>query len=199
MNINPYILPRTRLQFAACMTAVFVPAVVFAQTAVRDERVAPPARDVRVVEPARPLKKIDRDFVEKAAKTSMTEIQISRVAAARTSNPEVRRFAQMMVDDHEKAIDHLAALASAYSIPLPAKEPHPAKWEKHDAKDFDKDYLDKMVSDHEDAVKLFQNQAKSNDDTETVAYARKHLPKLQQHLQHALDLKRSLSENRDRR
>ena len=168
----------------------------------RDDRVAPVApvaRDVRVVETARSLKKADRDFLEKSAKASMSEVQISRVAASRTTNPDVKRFAQMMVDDHENAAEQLAALASGRGVSLPAKDPHPDKWEKRDAKNFDKEYLDKMVSDHEDVVKLFEKQSKNGEDAETVAFARKHLPKMQEHLQHALDLKRMLSEKRDRR
>jgi putative membrane protein len=171
-----------------------------AATAVRDDRVVvPTARDVRVVEPVRPLKKIDRDFFEKAAKASMSEVQISRVAATRTTNPEVKRFAQMMIEDHESATEQLAALASTRGVSLPAKDPHPDKWEKRDAKNFDKEYLEKMVSDHEDVVKLFEKQSKNGDDPEAVAFARKLLPKMQEHLQHALDLKRTVTDKRDRR
>ncbi len=167
---------------------------LLAQTRVADP--VPPVREVRVVETVRPLKKHDRDFMEKAAKTSMSEVAISRVAAARTSNPSVRSFAQSMIEDHERANEELSSLAAARGISLPAKDPHPDKWEKRDAKDFDKDYLEKMVADHEDVVKLFAKQAKDGDDAEALAFARKHLPRMQAHLQHALDLKRALTEKR---
>jgi putative membrane protein len=49
-----------------------------------------------------------------------------------------------------------------------------------------------MVSDHEDAVKLFQKQANEGKDDETVMFARKVLPKLEHHLQIANDLKKTL-------
>jgi putative membrane protein len=165
------------------------------QTPVRD--VPPPAPAVREV-PARDargrvveLKRHDRDFFEKAAKASRAEVEISRVAAARSTNPEVRRFAQMMIEDHEVASEELAVLASSKGVTLPAKETQPSKWEKHDAKSFDKDYINKMVSDHEDVVKLFEKQAKNGDDLDAVAFARKHLAKMQHHLQQAVDLKRT--------
>jgi putative membrane protein len=202
MNTNPENVItgfRTMTRVTGLLLLASLPAAGFSQAAVRDERVLPPARDVRVVDTARPLKKGDRDFMEKAAKASMSEIAISRVAAARTSNPEVRRFAQMMIEDHEKAIEHLTSLAGGRGVSLPAKDPHPDKWEKRDAKNFDREYLDQMVDDHENVVKLFEKHAKDGEDAETVGYARKHLPKLQQHLQHALDLKRALSEKRERR
>lgn len=204
MNTNP-LMPTSRFRFslfaALGSAALSLPVLTSAQTAVRDDRVVPPVRDVRVVEvdSTRPLKKADRDFMEKAARASMSEVAISRVAAARTSNPDVRRFAQAMIDDHESAIEHLSRLASARSVALPAKDPHPDKWEKRDAKSFDKEYLEQMVDDHEKAVKLFEKQAKDGEDADTVAYARTHLPKMQQHLQQATDLKRALSEKRERR
>jgi putative membrane protein len=162
----------------------------------RDGRIDRPVVRDRVVESARPLERADRSFMEKAARASMSEVQISRIAASRTSNPDVRRFAQRMIDDHEAASEQLAALASARGISLPAKDPHPEKWEKRDAKNFDRDYINQMVSDHEDVVKLFQKQARDGDDVETVMFARKHLPKMQEHLQHALDLKRTLENKR---
>ena len=206
MNTNPlqmlpefsrrFLLPRSSFLLAGLM----IPAMAFAQTTVREDRVVTPVnRDVRVVETNRVLKKADRDFMEKAAKTSMSEVAISRVAAARTSNPDVKRFAQMMVEDHEAAVEQMADLARGRGVSLPAKDPHPDKWEKRAAKDFDREYLDQMVDDHESVVKLFEKQARDGEDVETVAYARKHLPKLQAHLQQALDLKRALTDKRDRR
>jgi putative membrane protein len=167
-----------------------------AQTTTTTREVETTNRDVRVVETHRTFKKSDRDFVEKAAKASMSEVAISRVAASRTSNPEVRRFAQMMIEDHQDANEQLAKLASGRGLSLPAKDPTPDKWEKRDAKNFDKEYIEKMVSDHEDVVKLFEKQANNGDDADTVAFARKHLAKMQSHLQHALDLKRTLTEKR---
>lgn len=184
-----YSFSRARLHVVgASFVALSMAAAGLGQTAVRDPN--PPARTVRgdAVE----LKRHDREFFEKAAKMSMAEVEISRVAATRSSNPEVRRFAEMMVADHQAAGEDLAALASAKGASIPAKETAPSRWEKHDAKDFDRDYIKKMYSDHEDLVKLFEKQAKDGTDPDAVAFARKHLPKLQQHLQHAADLRRSL-------
>lgn len=198
MKPNPLIaFPVLSRGLAISFLAAALPAGLCAQTTTRV--IETPGRDVRVVETVRPLKKEDRAFMEKAAKASMSEVAISRVAAARTSNPDVRRFAQSMIDDHDRANEELSALAAARGISLPAKDPHPDKWEKRDAKDFDKEYLEKMISDHDDVVKLFAKHAKDGDDAEAVAFARKHLPRMQGHLQHAIDLKRALTEKRERR
>lgn len=180
---------RSRFQQLAAMLVLTTGAssLALAQAPVRDTI---PSTDVRTgsVE----LKRADRNFFEKAAKASMTEVEISQVAVARTSNPEVKRFAQMMIDDHGSASEELARLAANKGVSLPAKDTHPNRWEKHSANTFDRDYIDKMVSDHEDAVKLFAKQATDGNDPEAVAFARKHLTKLQHHLQKATDLQRML-------
>ncbi|MES2697226.1 MAG: DUF4142 domain-containing protein [Verrucomicrobiota bacterium] len=173
------------LRVATAVAAAGLATGAMAQTTVRENTVR--GREVRVE-----LKHGDRAFLEKAAKASHEEIEISRVAASRTSNPEVRRYAQMLVSDHDDAREGIAALASLKGVNLPAKDPVADRWVKRDGKSFDREYIDKMISTHEETVKLFDKQAKEGEDAETVAYARKHLPKLQAHLQQGLDLKRVL-------
>jgi putative membrane protein len=138
------------------------------------------------------LKHADREFLLKAARGGMDEVEISRVAAERTSNPEVREFAQRMVSDHGAANDELAALAAAKGVSLPAKDNTGDKWSRRNAKSFDHDYLKKMISDHESTVKEFEKEAQDGVDAEVVGFARKYLPKIQQHLQRAADLERAL-------
>ena len=138
------------------------------------------------------LKRADKSFIEKAARLGLDEVQISRVAADRSSNPDVRQFAQMLIADHEAANQELAALAAAKGVNIPAKDANNDKWAKRNAKKFDPDYLAKMASDHDEVVKLFEKEAKDGNDPDTVAFARKYLPKLEAHQQQANDLKRAL-------
>jgi putative membrane protein len=178
----------THVRIAAGVAAVFLAAAAQAASPRTDP--APIVRD-RTVQAEPALKRADRTFIEKAAKAGLDEVEISRVAATRTSNPDVKRFAQMIIADHEAAHEELGALASMKGVNLPAKETA-ERWEKRDAKSFDREYIDKMVADHDNTVKMFEKHATDGTDLETVAYARKHLPKLQSHLQQASDLKRML-------
>jgi putative membrane protein len=134
----------------------------------------------------------DKHFVEKAVTSGREEVDISRVAAERATNADVKQFAQMMVDDHTRANDELVAFAQAHSIEVKEKKSDADKWSKKDAKDFDRDYVKKMVSDHKDAVDLFRNEAKDGTDPELVELARKTLPKLEQHYEKANDLKKMI-------
>lgn len=140
-----------------------------------------------------PIKHADKSFIEKAAKAGREEVEISRVAVTRTTNPHIQAFAQMVVDDHSSANEALAALAANKEVRLPAKDMDEAdKWMKKDGRDFDEDYIGKMISAHKDAVELFEKEANKGEDAETQAFARATLPKLQHHLEIALDLKKTL-------
>ncbi|MDB6167391.1 MAG: hypothetical protein JWM88_255 [Verrucomicrobia bacterium] len=134
----------------------------------------------------------DKSFVEKAAKKGMEEVSISQVVAERSTNPQVKEFATMMVADHSAANTELSALAASKGIALPAKETAPGKWSKKTGKDFDEDYMEKMTEDHDEAVKLFNKEASDGKDQDIVAFARKTLPTLQHHQQMAKDLKKAL-------
>jgi putative membrane protein len=185
MKTNPQSYPGLKpVVVAAGIAALLFAGVARAQT-------TPPVRvdsSVRTVE----LKHADRSFIEKAARAGLDEVEISKVAADRTSNPAVRSYAQKIIAEHEVVHDDLATIATARGVNLPAKDNVAEKWRKRDAKDFDREYIDHMVSAHDDAVKLFEKHAREGDDVEVMAFARKHLAKLQKHLHEATDLKRSL-------
>jgi putative membrane protein len=132
----------------------------------------------------------DRQFVMEAAMGGMAEVQAGQLAAQKAQNPQVRAFAQKMVDDHTKANGELMRLASARSITPPSEldRSHRSaldKLQKASGPDFDKAYMKQQVSDHEKTVSLFEKQAKRGSDPELKAWAAKMLPDLQSHLKMA--------------
>jgi putative membrane protein len=141
----------------------------------------------------------DRHFLNNAAKSGMEEVAISRVAAERATNPDVKALAQKIVSDHESTNNELMQLASTEGVDLPdSMEKHDMKltekWQKKDSgTDFDKAYLKQMVDDHEDAIDAFQKAAKS-DNAQIAALAGKTLPTLQQHRTRAEALRKQLGD-----
>jgi putative membrane protein len=74
-------------------------------------------------------------------------------------------------------------------VTLPVQDAKLAeKWSKKND-EVDEDYVEEMVSDHKDAVELFEKATKSKD-PEIAAFAAKTLPKLQQHLTTAKSLEK---------
>jgi putative membrane protein len=136
------------------------------------------------------IKGHDKTFFEKAAKSGEKEVVVSRAVLPNLSNPEVKAFAESMVSDHTKANAELKALATSKGVTLPALEPKiGAKWVDK-TKDLDENYLEEMISDHKDAVELFEKASKS-EDRDIAAFASATLPKLEHHLASAKGLKKS--------
>ena len=84
-----------------------------------------------------------------------------------------------------KANDELKGLAAKKNVTLPASldAKHKAlqqKLEKQKGAAFDSAYMEEMVKDHQQAVALFQREAKSGKDPDTKAWAEKTLPTLQE-------------------
>ena len=130
------------------------------------------------------LSHADRSFFEKAAKAGHKQVAISEAVQPNLTTSSARELAQMIASDHAKANEELRALAAKKGVVLPAEDAKPAqKWNKND-KDADEDYLEEMVSEHKDAVELFEKAAKSKD-ADIAAFAEKTLPTLRQHLARA--------------
>jgi putative membrane protein len=96
----------------------------------------------------------DKDFVHDAATAGMAEVELGKMATERGANADVKKFGQMMVDDHTAAGDKLKRLAAAHNIPVPTAldDKHRDlrdKLAKLQGADFDREYMDAMVDGHE--------------------------------------------------
>lgn len=128
------------------------------------------------------------DFLEDAAMGGMAEVEMGKVASTKATNPEVKKFAQMMVQDHTNANTELKALAAKKNVTLPTEVDSSTKSMLDEMKgktgaDFDKEYVDEMVADHEKDVAAFEKQSTSATDADVKAFAAKTLPTLKKHLE----------------
>ncbi|RZL09335.1 MAG: DUF4142 domain-containing protein [Rubrivivax sp.] len=144
---------------------------------------------------AHKLERADVAFLKQAAQNGHAEIEGSKLALSKGTHAQVKAFAQQMVDDHTKASQELSALATDKGVELPS-EPSLAQKAKlkllaqRDGESFDRHYAESVgVAAHEDTVKLFKKAAAQAKDADVKAFATKTLPTLEQHLQHARDLK----------
>jgi len=142
------------------------------------------------------LDKSDKKFVDEAAQVGMAEVKLGQLATEKASSEDVKKFGQMMVDDHTKANDELKAFAQKKMVDLPTDlgkhQKTYDKLSKLSGSDFDKEYMEAMVKDHKEDVSEFEKQAARGQDSELKAWAAKTLPTLQMHLQHAQDLHKAL-------
>jgi putative membrane protein len=130
----------------------------------------------------------DSDFLKEAGLGGMAEVEMGKLASTKAANAEVKKFAQMMVTDHSKANEELKALASRKGVTIPAEldSSHKATLDglrSQVGADFDTEYVEAMVDDHEKDVKAFEDKAKNATDPDIKAFAEKTLPVLKKHLE----------------
>src|SRR5688572_26231924 len=60
--------------------------------------------------------KSDSEFVHKVAQMNAAQVELSRMALQKASSPEIKVFAQRLIDEHGAAADRLKSAASEASI-----------------------------------------------------------------------------------
>ena len=126
-------------------------------------------------------------YVAMAASSDTYERESSQVALQHAANPDVRNFAQMMVNDHANTSAQVMAAAKAASIGKPGG-PNP----KHAAMlkelralphaTLERGYVDQQVLAHEEALALHQGYAAQGDNPGLRAVAASAVPIIERHL-----------------
>lgn len=129
----------------------------------------------------------DADFVVTAAVDGMYEVQVAQLAKTNASSAKVKELAEHMIKDHSLANEELKKIAAKKSITVPSKlsdkrQKDFDKLTKLKGADFDKEYSKMAVSDHKDAIDLFQKEADKGHDGELKGWASTKIPTLQHHL-----------------
>jgi len=129
----------------------------------------------------------DAKFTTQAAVGGMAEVELGKLALEKSSNPQVKEFATMMVKDHGMANTELTAIAKQKNITLPSTvdDEHKKKMDdlsKKTGADFDKAYVDAMVGGHKSTLKLMEDESRDGKDADLKAFATKTAPIVQSHL-----------------
>jgi len=132
----------------------------------------------------------DADFLVNAASGGLMEVELGQYAATNAASASVKEFGQRMVTDHSKANEELKALAAQKNITIPSTpgedhQEHITSLKAKKGADFDKDYMDMMVKDHDEDVSKFEKMANDAKDPDIKAFAAKTLPVLKEHQQMA--------------
>jgi putative membrane protein len=137
--------------------------------------------------------KMDLKFVQGAASGGLLEVKSSELALKKSTSPDVKKFAQRMIDDHTKAHKELLAVVKRKGME-PPKDLMPLhqalldRLTKAGAGDFDKEFWTSQLAAHEEAVALFEAEAKAGQDVDLKAFATKTLPTLKEHLRMVQDM-----------
>jgi putative membrane protein len=133
-------------------------------------------------------------FVMEAAEMNGAEVALAVLAARNASSESVRAFAAELERDHKAAAEELKSLAERKSWAFPQsldslQTQALQGLQQARGPEFDRAFIDAMITSHEKAIAVFRAQAQSATDPDLRAFAQKQLPTLENHLTHARSLK----------
>lgn len=137
------------------------------------------------------------EFIAQAAQDSLGEIELCEMALQKTSNDDIKGFAQRMIDDHSELGREIERCSAGKSISLP-KDAEPEQHAKMQelsglsGQDFDRQFIEHNVKDHEKDIKVFQHYASEESDSGIKALAERGVRMLTEHLKMAKQIQQKL-------
>jgi putative membrane protein len=132
------------------------------------------------------------------------EIALGKLASTKATNPKVKEFGREMVTDHTAMMKDVHALMGkvngtvdstwndAKDLADHGRDELKDLTDKAKGADWDKDYIDKMVDDHQKVLDKLQDAAKSTTDSTVSSALASATPKVQEHLTKAQSIKAGL-------
>lgn len=95
----------------------------------------------------------DKQFVMKSSEGNLTEVELGKLALQKSQNPDVKQFAQKMIDDHTMLMNKMQPFAEQMGVKPPSKlsakhQQLETRLKALSGEKFDKEYIKAMVADH---------------------------------------------------
>jgi putative membrane protein len=130
----------------------------------------------------------DRMFVKNAMEGGLAEVQLAQLTLQKSSNDQVKQFAQKMIDDHTKLNEQMKPVAQQLGVQAPTQISKKdsktiAKMQSLSGSAYDQAYIQDMVKDHKKDLSDFQLEASSGSDPTVKDAANQGGQMIAQHLQ----------------
>lgn len=138
----------------------------------------------------------DRIFIRQAIDDNLGEIDLAKLAMEKTSNANVRLFAERMIADHNKMNNQMEAIAHHLQVEVPtqpggnARKIH-KKLKALTGPQFDRGYADEMIKLHKDVLIAYQRQLASTQNPQLRDAVAQGAQIIQQHLLMARNLQKA--------
>ena len=136
------------------------------------------------------------DFIDEASGGGQMEVALGNLAVKRASNERVRRFGQMMVDDHSEANSELTDIAKQLRVSVTGIGSGQKKYMEDLSKmrgaDFDRAYMRLMETDHKKDIQEFEDASREDVDQQVARFIQNTLPVLKKHLDSAQAINKAL-------
>ena len=141
--------------------------------------------------------KANEQFLREAAQGDMLEVRMGEIGQQKATTPEVKEFARRIQQDHSAHLEKVRSLAAANNIKLPAEldQKHRSdadKFAKMTGKDFDRQFMNHMVQDHQKDIKEYEKGQQQVTNPDEKALVSETLPILKEHLSMAQNIQKSV-------
>jgi predicted outer membrane protein len=139
----------------------------------------------------------NNEFLAQAIQDSMAEIELCELALEKSSNDDIKAFAQQMIDTHSEIGYEIEQLCSEKNLDLP-KDLKPEQsatmqqLSELSGQAFDKKFIEHNAEMHENDIKVFKHYAEQKGDDEVSALAQKGAKILTKHLSMAKQISKNL-------
>ena len=153
-------------------------------------------------DPEAPLSRDELQILAHLEHADREEIEVGRLAEQKSACPEVKRYAQMIVDDHTQSERDVVALARAHGQDVPDVEAFDETDRAHLQRDaetamglraldgaaFDRAFLQAMMKGHDEALAELAARLETTSDPALAALLHATKPMLARHRRLATDL-----------
>lgn len=140
-------------------------------------------------------------YVQRAAISDLFEVEASKLALQRTQSPDVKAFAQRMINEHTKSTDNLKGLLQSASIgvtpPAQLDREHQRmlqQLQNASAAKFDRLFMEMQVKGHQDALKVQLSYGRRGDNDQLRNFANNSSSMVRDHLTQARQILRGLGD-----
>ena len=135
----------------------------------------------------------EQDWIKHAMSGNQFEIQLGQLVSQKAQDPQVKQFAQRLVQDHQKAADQLRQVAQQMNVQasddlMPAHQAKLQEFQQKDAKQLELAFIFDQVGHHTKDVLEYQFVAQNAQSPQLKQFAQQAVPHLRQHLQAAISI-----------
>ncbi len=139
----------------------------------------------------------DQKFIAKAIECTIAEVKFAETALETTSNPEVKKLAQTIKDDHNICLKQLMVQADKLKLSVVeglSKEHKEDKdrLSKFEGNEFDTEYVRGVIERHEKMNQRSNGQIKNGKDQEITTACKEAMTKIKGHLEAARKVQTNL-------
>ena len=124
---------------------------------------------------------------------NLAEVEAGKIASQKAQKPEVKKFAEKMVEDHGRKLEDLKGLAEKKGVAAPnqpsgEQQAMLKKLQAAAGEEFDRVYMSEMVKAHGEVLQSTRKVAREAKDADLKAAAEKSAPGTEAHLKMAREI-----------